>query len=111
MKELNHQLCWCGSSRLGCSGVGNMMDIVRRALPPGKLLEKGKEEVLMKDRQKLSYVKWACKYHIVFVTKYRKRRIYEEIYKKIGQTIRQLYDQKLVFLYDGYAMLDHIHIW
>jgi len=29
--------------------MNNMLDIVRRALSPGKLLGKGKEEVPMKD--------------------------------------------------------------
>jgi len=38
-----------------------MLDIVRRALPPEKLLGKGKEEVLMKDWQKLSHVKGVAK--------------------------------------------------
>ncbi|MCG6878546.1 MAG: hypothetical protein LJE96_05280, partial [Deltaproteobacteria bacterium] len=33
----------------------------------------GKEEELMKDWQSLSHVKWDCKFHVVFVSKYRKR--------------------------------------
>ncbi|WP_020587948.1 transposase [Desulfobacter curvatus] len=32
----------------------------------------------MKDWQTLSNVKWDCKYHIVFVTKYRHKTIYKD---------------------------------
>ena len=64
----------------------------------------------MKDWQKLSHVKWDCKYHIVFVTKYRKRRIYGKIRQKVGLIIRQLCDQKGILLHEGHAMSDHIHI-
>ncbi|MCK5437695.1 MAG: IS200/IS605 family transposase [Desulfobulbaceae bacterium] len=64
----------------------------------------------MKDWQKLSHVKWDCKYHIVFVTKYRKRRVYGKIRQKVGLIIRQLCDQKGILLHEGHAMSDHIHI-
>ncbi len=64
----------------------------------------------MKDWQKLSHVKWDCKYHIVFVTKYRKRKIYGEIREKVGAVIRQLCDQKGILLHEGHAMPEHIHI-
>jgi len=58
----------------------------------------------MKDWQTLSHVKWDCKYHIVFVTKYRHKTIYGELRKNIGPIIRQLCEQK------GHAMPDHIHL-
>ena len=29
----------------------------------------------MKDYQSLSHTKWDCKYHVVFVPKYRRKRI------------------------------------
>lgn len=90
--------------------MNNKLDIVRKAFPPGKLLGKGKEDVLIKDWQKLSYVKWDYKYHIVFVTKCRKRKIHGEIRKKAGPIIRQLCDQKGILLHEGHAMSDRIHI-
>jgi putative transposase len=52
---------------------------------------KGKrEEEPMRDWQSLSHVKWICKYHIVFVTKYRHQTIYGKLRRKIGDIIRDL---------------------
>ena len=64
----------------------------------------------MKDWQTLSHVKWDCKYHIVFVTKYRHKTIYGELRGKIGPIIRQLCEQKGLDLHEGHAMPDHIHL-
>ena len=64
----------------------------------------------MKDWKSLSHVKWDCKYHLVFVSKYRHRRIYGEIRKKIGGIIRDLCQRKEIKLHEGHAKLDHIHL-
>jgi putative transposase len=64
----------------------------------------------MKDRQSLSHVRWDCKYHLVFIAKYRHRTIYEELREKIGTIIRDLCDQKGIELHEGHGMPDHIHL-
>ena len=64
----------------------------------------------MKDWQSLSHVKWDCKFHIVFITKYRNRVIYGKLRKEIGGIIRDLCQQKGIELHEGHAMPDHIHI-
>ena len=64
----------------------------------------------MKDWKSLSHVKWDCKYHLVFVSKYRHRKIYGEIRKKIGGIIRDLCQRKEIELHEGHAKLDHIHL-
>ena len=64
----------------------------------------------MKDWKSLSHVGWDCKYHIVFVSKYRHKRIYGKIRKKIGDIIRDLCKQKGIELLEGHAMPDHIHL-
>ena len=64
----------------------------------------------MKDWKSLSHVRWDCKYHLVFISKYRHRTIYGEIRKKIGGIIRDLCDQKGIELHEGHAMPDHIHL-
>jgi len=40
----------------------------------------------MKDWKSLSHVRWDCKYHLVFISKYRQRKIYGEVRKKIEGT-------------------------
>ena len=64
----------------------------------------------MKDLETLSHVRWNCKYHLVFISKYRHRTIYGEVGKKIGRIIRDLCRQKGIELHEGHAMPDHIHL-
>ena len=64
----------------------------------------------MKDWQSLSHVRWECKYHIVFLSKYRHKTIYVEIREKVGGIIRDLCHQKGIDLLEGHAMADHIHL-
>jgi REP-associated tyrosine transposase len=64
----------------------------------------------MKDLETLSHVRWNCKYHLVFISKYRYRTIYGEVRKKIGGIIRDLCRQKGIELHEGHAMPDHIHL-
>lgn len=64
----------------------------------------------MKDWQSLAHVRWDCKFHVVIVSKYRKRVIFGQLRKKIGIIIRQLCEQKQVDLHEGHAMPDHIHM-
>src|SRR5215510_14861360 len=65
----------------------------------------------MNDYQSLSHTKWECKYHIVFIPKYRRKVLYGHIRKKVGQILKQLCGQMPgVELIEGHAMADHIHM-
>ena len=64
----------------------------------------------MKDWKSLSHVRWDCKYHIVFITKYRHKTIYGKLKRKIGKIIRNLCEQKGIELLEGHAMPDHVHL-
>ena len=64
----------------------------------------------MKEWQSLAHVRWECKYHIVFVPKYRKKVLYGRTRKQMGQILRQLCRQKGVEIMEGHAMPDHIHL-
>ena len=44
----------------------------------------------MRDWQSQSHMKGYCKYHVVFVPKYRRRAIYGNLRKKIGGILRDL---------------------
>jgi putative transposase len=52
----------------------------------------------MRDWQSQSHVRWYCKYHIVFVPKYRRRVIYGQLRRSIGRIIRELCQQQGVEL-------------
>ena len=64
----------------------------------------------MDDDLSLSHTRWNCKYHIVFIPKYRRKEIYGKIRADIGQIIRQLCAYKDVEIIEAHAMPDHIHM-
>ncbi|MBR1531199.1 MAG: IS200/IS605 family transposase [Eubacterium sp.] len=53
---------------------------------------------------------YRCQYHIVFAPKYRRKEIYGEIRKDIGEIIRKLCEQKGVEIIEAEACKDHIHL-
>ena len=61
-------------------------------------------------RDSLSHTKWLCKYHIVFTPKYRRKAIYGQYKKSIGQILRQLCGYKGVEIIEGHLIPDHIHM-
>jgi len=64
----------------------------------------------MKDWRSQSHVKWDCKYHVVIVPKYRRRRFYGSLRTEIGKILRQLCRQKDIELVKGNALPDHVHL-
>ncbi len=38
----------------------------------------------MSNYQSLQHTKWECKYHVVFIPKYRKKLIYGELRRHLG---------------------------
>ena len=62
------------------------------------------------DDSSLSHTRWNCKYHIVFIPKYRRKEIYGKLRSDIGQILKQLCVYKNVELIEGHAMSDHIHM-
>ena len=39
----------------------------------------------MKEYQSLSHTRWDCKYHVVFIPKRRKKRIFGELRRHLGR--------------------------
>ena len=62
------------------------------------------------DDSSLSHTRWNCKYHIVFIPKYRRKAIYGKLRADIGQILRQLCEYKGVEILEAHAMSDHIHM-
>ena len=46
------------------------------------------------DDSSLSHTRWNCKYHIVFIPKYRRKEIYGQIKSDIGKILRTLCEYK-----------------
>ena len=64
----------------------------------------------MHEWQSLSHVRWECKYHVVFIPKYRKKVIFGRLRRRIGPILRDLCEQRGVDLIEGHAMSDHVHL-
>ena len=65
----------------------------------------------MQDFQSLAHVKWDCKYHVVFIPKYRRKVLYGKVRAAVGRILRELCEQKGVALLEGHAAVDHIHLF
>ena len=70
----------------------------------------GQEGKRMQEWHSLSHVKWECKYHVVFIPKYRRKVLYGKLRRQVGAILRDLCIQKEVELLEGHAMSDHIHV-
>ncbi|GBE09329.1 MAG TPA: IS200/IS605 family transposase [Gammaproteobacteria bacterium] len=64
----------------------------------------------MREWQRQAHVKHYCRYHVVFVPKYRKKSIYGVLRKDIGGIFRDLCRQNGIELVEGHAMGDHVHM-
>ena len=57
-----------------------------------------------------AHSKYRCQYHIVFAPKFRRKEIYGQIKKDIGEILRKLCEQKEVEIIEAEACPDHIHM-
>ena len=57
-----------------------------------------------------SHSKYRCQYHIVFAPKYRRKEIYGQIKRDIGEILRKSCNQKDVVITEAEACPDHIHM-
>ena len=48
----------------------------------------------MHQDETLSHTKWDCKYHVVFIPKYRRKVLYAELRRHLGDVFRSLAEQK-----------------
>src|SRR5262245_21890894 len=57
----------------------------------------------------LRHTRWECKYHVVFIPKYRKKVIYGGLRSELGPILRDLVQQKEAVVEEGHLMSDHVH--
>ena len=77
---------------------------------PTKIFNTRRCFFMSSDTNSLAHTKWNCKYHIVFVPKYRRQVIYGKIKRDIGVILRQLCERKGVEIIEAEASKDHIHM-
>ena len=67
----------------------------------------------MDDYQSLSHTKWKCRYHVVFIPKYRRRVLFGELRNRPGEVFHELARHKESRIERGVCCPDHVHmlIW
>lgn len=64
----------------------------------------------MKEYQSLSHTRWDCKYHVVFIPKRRKKRIFGGLRGHLGEIFHELAGHKESKIVEGHLMSDHVHM-
>ena len=64
----------------------------------------------MDEYESLGRSKWECKYHVIFIPKRRRRTLYAELRKHLGELFRRLASQKESRIEEGHLMPDHVHM-
>ena len=65
---------------------------------------------MSQDYHSLAHSKWDCKYHIIFIPKMRKKKMYGDIRARLREIFHSLAAQKDCRIIQGYLMPDHVHM-
>ena len=64
----------------------------------------------MDESESLCHTKWECKFHVIFIPKYRRKALYGELRKHLGEVFRKLAEQKESRIEEGHLRPDHVHM-
>ena len=64
----------------------------------------------MDKYQSLNHTARDCKYHVVFIPKCRRRTLYLELRRYLGEVFRRLAQQRECEILEGHLMPDHVHM-
>lgn len=60
--------------------------------------------------ESLNHSVWDCKYHVVFIPKYRRKALYAELRRHLGEVFKKLATQKESRIEEGHLLPDHVHM-
>ena len=64
----------------------------------------------MNNIQSLSHAKWDCKFHVVWIPKCRRKVLYGQLRKNLGEVFHELARQKESKVLEGHLQPDHVHM-
>ena len=64
----------------------------------------------MDENESLSHTKWDCKYHVVLIPKCRRKVLYGQLRRNLGEVFRRLAAQRECRIEEGHLMSDHVHM-
>lgn len=59
--------------------------------------------------ESLNHPNWECKYHVIFIPKYRRKALYGSLRRHLGTVFRELARQKECEIEEGHLMVDHAY--
>jgi putative transposase len=62
------------------------------------------------DYGSLNHTRWECKYHVVFIPKCRRRTLYGDLRKYLGELFHDLAKMKESEVLEGHLHRDHVHM-
>jgi REP-associated tyrosine transposase len=65
----------------------------------------------MQNYRKTSHTTYDCKYHIVWITKYRKKVLQGLVAERVRELIRGICKEHEVEILKGHVSVDHIHMF
>ncbi len=64
----------------------------------------------MDEYESLSHTKWECKYHGIFIPKFRRKVLYGKMRQHLGEVFRTLAAQKESRIEEGHLLADDVHL-
>ena len=64
----------------------------------------------MDEYESLSHTRWNWKYQVVFIPKCRRKALYGELRRHLGEVFKKLAAQKESRIEEGHLMPDHVHM-
>jgi putative transposase len=64
----------------------------------------------MNNDSSLSHSRWECKYHVVWIPKYRRKALYGKVRRYLGQVFKDLARSRESEIIEGHMMPDHVHM-
>jgi len=64
----------------------------------------------MDEYESLSHSRWDCKYRVVFIPKCRRRALYGELRRHLGEVFKKPAAQKESRIEEGHLMPGHVHM-
>lgn len=60
--------------------------------------------------QNLNHSTWVCNYHVVWIPKYRKKKIFKGIRTDLGIVLHKLAEQRESKILEGHLLADYVHM-
>ena len=64
----------------------------------------------MNNIQSIRHTVWECKYHLVWIPKWRRKVLYGQLRQYLGEILRELVRQRESRVEEGHLRPDHVHM-